>query len=192
MIIKKQRKIRKLEGEEWKDVEQTGGRYQVSNFGRIKSFALDKKNGKIMKFIDLKGFNTISLKIDGKDVRYLVHKLTAIAWVTKESDDHRFVVHLDWNIRNNHFTNLAWKTKEEYYKRMGQHLKDLAKDPNRPKVINYSKLNTSQVQHIKAMLERGVKQNLIAKMFCVSEMQITRIKRGENWGDVQALPMKNK
>jgi hypothetical protein len=22
-------------------------------------------------------------------------------------------------------------------------------------------------------------------MFCISEMQITRIKRGENWGDVQ-------
>ena len=190
MIIKKQRKLRKLEGEEWRDIDKTNGRYQVSNFGRIKSFALDKVNGRIMKFIDLKGFNTISLKIEGKDVRFLVHKLTAISWVTRESEIHRFVVHLDWNIRNNHFTNLAWKTKEEYYKRMGQHLRDLAKDPNRPKVINYSKLNVSQVQHIKAMLERGVKQNLIAKMFCVSEMQITRIKRGENWGDVKPIALK--
>ena len=55
--------------------------------------------------------------------------------------------------------------------------------------VKNAKLDTSQVGHIKAMLERGVKGNLIAKMFQISEMQITRIKRGENWGYVKATKM---
>jgi len=38
---------------------------------------------------------------------------------------------------------------------------------------------------LKSMLQRGVVQAKIAKMFCISEMQVTRIKRGENWGHVQ-------
>ena len=58
--------------------------------------------------------------------------------------------------------------------------------PKKPKVINSQKLDVSQVEQIKAMLERKVKGKLIAKMFKVSEMQITRIKRGENWGNVKA------
>ena len=31
----------------------------------------------------------------------------------------------------------------------------------------------------------SMKGKLIAKMFHISEMQITRIKRGENWKDVK-------
>jgi DNA invertase Pin-like site-specific DNA recombinase len=52
------------------------------------------------------------------------------------------------------------------------------------KVVTYSKLKLEEVALIKSMLKRGVKQKLIAKMFCISEMQITRIKRGENWNEV--------
>ena len=35
------------------------------------------------------------------------------------------------------------------------------------------------------MLQKGVPNVKIAKMFCISDMQVTRIKRGENWGHVQ-------
>jgi DNA-directed RNA polymerase specialized sigma subunit len=38
---------------------------------------------------------------------------------------------------------------------------------------------------IKGMLEKGVKQNLVAKMFCVSEMQVSRIARKENWAEIE-------
>lgn len=62
----------------------------------------------------------------------------------------------------------------------------MTKQAKKPKVTRNSKLDVSQVEQIKAMLERGVKGKLIAKMFKVSEMQITRIKRGENWGNVKA------
>ena len=51
--------------------------------------------------------------------------------------------------------------------------------------INNSKLKERDVVLLKSMLQRGVTQASIAKMFCISEMQVTRIKRGENWGHVQ-------
>jgi hypothetical protein len=35
--------------EYWKDIEEYEGLYQVSSYGRIKSFHLDKINGRIMK-----------------------------------------------------------------------------------------------------------------------------------------------
>ena len=62
----------------------------------------------------------------------------------------------------------------------------MTKQAKKPEAMHNAKLDVSQVEQIKAMLERGVKGNLIAKMFKVSEMQITRIKRGENWGHVNA------
>ncbi|MGE4290375.1 MAG: hypothetical protein AB7E36_16995 [Salinivirgaceae bacterium] len=57
---------------------------------------------------------------------------------------------------------------------------------SKEKIITYSKLNAEDVLRIKSMLQRGITQNVIAKLFCVSEMQITRIKRGENWAHIKA------
>lgn len=46
-----------------------------------------------------------------------------------------------------------------------------------------SKLNSEDVKHIKKQIRKGVPLNKIAYLFCVSEMQISRIKTGENWGN---------
>ncbi len=46
----------------------------------------------------------------------------------------------------------------------------------------YSKLNESDVRIIKHQLQIGVAGAVLAREFCVSEMQISRIKSGENWG----------
>lgn len=47
-----------------------------------------------------------------------------------------------------------------------------------------SKLKESDVRIIKHQLKLGVSGSLLAKMFEVSEMQISRIKSGENWSNV--------
>ena len=51
------------------------------------------------------------------------------------------------------------------------------------RVLN-SKLKESDVRQLKLMLAKGITQSIIAKMFRISEMQVTRIKRGENWGHI--------
>jgi len=46
-----------------------------------------------------------------------------------------------------------------------------------------SKLNLDDVKRIKKQIRKGIPLNKIAHLFGVSEMQINRIKTGENWGN---------
>lgn len=55
-----------------------------------------------------------------------------------------------------------------------------------------TRLKERDIIQLKMMLQRGIPQVKIAKLFCISEMQVTRIKRGENWGDVKVPEKKNK
>jgi hypothetical protein len=182
--ISKEPKLRRIKDEVWLEIAGSGGLYSVSNYGRIKSFTRDKVKGRIMKFADVKGFYTINLKLNGKQKTYLVHKIIASAFLEKKSPDYTYVIHKDWNIKNNHIDNLEWVTRDANYTRVMGHLNEINKN-NPNKKVPFSKLKTDDVKLIKTMLSRGVKQNLIAKMFCVSEMQITRIKRGDNWAEVK-------
>ena len=59
----------------------------------------------------------------------------------------------------------------------------------RPENRNAFKLNETNVLSIKKQLARGTKLSELAKKHDVSETQIKRIQRGENWGDVK-IPKK--
>ncbi len=179
----KERKLIKLKDEEWKEIDGTKGLYFVSNYGRVKSFVRDSEKGRFMKQSQVKGFLCINIKRDGKYCSFLVHKLVAEAFVEKLSHKHTFVSHIDNNIKNNKASNLSWITREENYVRVMGLLNNFNR--NRPgKFAPYTKLKAEDVRHIKGMILLGVKQKVIAKMFCVSEMQITRIKQGVNWSEI--------
>lgn len=180
----KPHKLKKIENEEWREVAGSNGLYQISNYGRVKSFQVNKTDGQIINGTLLKGYRRIQLVINGKAKRVLVHILVAEAWIKKPSDDCIQVIHKDWNKKNNHVSNLAWMTKKDTYKRMF----DLFRENNKTKVkkiIRNSKLQESDVKFMKTLIERGTAQNVIAKMFCISPTQVKRITRGENWGDVK-------
>ncbi len=53
----------------------------------------------------------------------------------------------------------------------------------RPKSLPNYKLNKKDVQYIRKYIRKKVPLNKIGKIFNVSEMQINRIKTGENWGN---------
>jgi len=173
------------EKEVWKIIPYTDHKYEVSNFGRVKSYCQDQEKGKILKPSKIGGFYVVSLKVKGKSRHFLVHKLVAEAFVSKENDSDEVVIHLDWDKTNNYYKNLKWVSKNECYQRMHKKLQEDRK--KKGKVVTYSKLKAEEVALIKSMLARGVKQKLIAKMFCVSEMQITRIKKGENWKEISPI-----
>ncbi len=184
-MIKKQRKLRKIDDEVWRVVPNCNNRYQVSNYGRIKSFAYNKKDGQILKCSEINGFKHITLHMDKFRRKIYVHKLVAEILISKPSDKHIYVTHLDENLTNNHVSNLEWHTKETLVKKHREFAKQKYHDSKIPRAMSNSKLNESDIMLLKSMLERGVVQSKIAKMFCISEMQVTRIKRGENWGHVQ-------
>lgn len=181
----KQRKLRKIENEIWRVVPDSNNRYYVSNYGRTKSFAINKKDGKILKNSEIKGFKLVQLNTDKVKRKVYVHKLVAEIWIPKPSDKHIYVTHLDGVLKNNHVSNLAWHTKETLVEKHREFAKQKQSTSKSHRIIKYSKLTESDVMLLKSMLERGVVQSKIAKLFCISEMQVTRIKRGENWGHVQ-------
>ena len=177
--------LRKLEDEEWRPVPESNNLYLVSNYGRIKSFVIDKVNGIIMNCSIVNSFKCVQIKINGAPKRFYVHKLVAEVWIPQPSEQHSQVVHLDRNLKNNQISNLQWATKETCYERNAEYLSQKYSDPKRPKIITQSKLKVEDIVHLKTMLKRGVPNARIAKMFCISETQVARIKRGENWNHVR-------
>jgi hypothetical protein len=182
MKIIKERKLRKIEDEQWKELSFPDKKYEISNYGRVRSFCYNKDIGKMVKPGNIKGFYNVSLRVGGKKRSYLVHKLTAEYFIPRDNEDQSVVIHLDWNKQNNHISNLQWVTREESYKRMHQLLQETRKKTG--KMVTSSKLSPEDVSVLKGLLAKGVKQSVIAKLFCISEMQVTRIKRNENWGSV--------
>ena len=182
-MLNKPRKLKKIEDEIWKEVPRSNGRYFVSNYGRLKSFVY-KKDGAILNGGETNGFKLVDIQFKGEEGKRLyLHKLLAEVWLTKPSEEHSFVTHLDGNLKNNHILNLAWMTKDQ----LDEHHRQLKlKMPPAVRVgqITHNKLKVRDVIAIKKMLQRGVQNVDIAKMFRISDMQVTRIKRGENWGHV--------
>jgi hypothetical protein len=158
-------------------------KYEVSNFGRLKSLQNAEKGG-IIKGSVIQGYRSLNVRLPkGKSFNRYVHKLVAETFVPKPSAEHRFVIHLDFDKQSNHFENLKWVTKDE----MVSHNKE------NPAVINKTipvrtknyKLTETKVRMIKKMLQKdNTRLKMIAKQFGITHTQLNRIRSGENWGKV--------
>src|SRR5574338_196858 len=107
----------------WKDILGWEGLYQVSEYGDIKS--LDRyvisKNGRRRFFPgrlripeeNKEGYLRIRLWNQSNSIKLSVHTLVALAFINSVPDENLEVRHLDGNNQNNHYSNLAWGTKQE-------------------------------------------------------------------------------
>ena len=155
-------------------------KYEISNRGRVKSFANDKKNGRIIKGSDVNGYRSIMVRFDGGLVQsYYVHRLVAQYFLKKEKDDQYYVIHFDYDKKNNDIYNLRWVNEQELIDHNNANPAVIKK-----RTTGY-KLNESKVRAIKRLL-KGNKTRLyvIAKRFGISHTQLNRIRSGENWGHV--------
>ncbi|CAH0996981.1 hypothetical protein EMA8858_03117 [Emticicia aquatica] len=159
-------------------------RYEVSNFGRLKSFQSSVK-GEIIKGSVIQGYKSLNIRLPkGKSFNRYVHKLVAETFVPKPSPDHKFVIHLDFDKLSNHFENLKWVTKDE----MVSHNRENPAVINKPipkRTKNY-KLTEIKVKMIKKLLQKdSTRLKMIAKQFGITHTQLNRIRSGENWGYVK-------
>ncbi len=104
----------------------------------------------------------------------------------------KFIIHKDFDKTNNDADNLAWASQADISKRVKKHPKMILWEFNKQFIdtsvkVKSSKLTEMDVLTIKKRLKRGYSLKKLAKQFEVSDMQIHRIKTGENWGHVQLL-----
>jgi len=171
--------------------------YAISNFGRLVSYADKIENGRIIKGSKQDGYRIWNYRIfeGNKKNKYrhrFLYKIVAEYFVPKTSDDQVYVLHLDRNRANDRAENLKWATRAE----MLEHSKNSpfvleARKKQLPKLWaakNWSKLSETQVMLLKKKLldpNRKTRIKMLAKQFGVSEMQLYRIRSGENWGEVK-------
>jgi hypothetical protein len=107
----------------WKNIEGFEGRYEVSNYGRVRSMprTIQKLNrwgnksefqhtGKIMSpKVDKDGYLHIGLYRGNTIKHYRVHRLVAEAFIPNPNNKPQ-VNHKDENPANNHVSNLDWCT----------------------------------------------------------------------------------
>lgn len=92
----------------WKDIPGYEGYYQVSNFGRLKSFK-ENKLGYLMKQTNKYGwYFTVNLQGKNKPkTSKRIHRLVAELFIPNHENLPQ-VNHKDLNKQNNHYLNLEW------------------------------------------------------------------------------------
>ena len=186
--------IRSFWNEEWKELKFEEGalqkRYAISNYGRIVSFTEKINEGSLIKGGVLRGYPTLPLRPFGKSKTFYVHKLVAELFLEKADESKDYVIHIDYNKSNNYITNLKWAGKDEMFAHQQKNptvLESREKQKGRHTVQGH-KLNATQVMRLKKKINdpnRKTRLKMLAKQFGISEMQLYRIKSGENWAHVE-------
>ena len=140
-----------------------------------------------------KKLNTKLTNKNNINLAVLFHKAVAEIFIEKpNSKAHKFVIHKDFDKLNNAVENLQWASQKDLDERQSKHPKMILREFNKqfmdpvPQVKN-SKLGEMEVLRIKTRLKRGDTLKQLAKQFNVSDMQIHRIKSGENWSHVKLI-----
>ncbi len=166
----------------WKPVPGFVGIYEVSSFGRVKSFQHVgcnrgiKYRGIILR-PDIRqiGYCQIRLCKNGKHKKFYVHRLVLMAFrgppgLREEA------AHLDGNARNNHIENLAWVSRRENCSHKIAH-----GTSTRGIRHGRAKLVDKDVLKIRAMYESGARLVEIAKLYSVTYENIRAIAKRINW-----------
>lgn len=158
--------------------------YEISNYGRLKSFQSDPKEGTIINGSVIQGYRSLNIRVSGgRTINRYVHKLVAEYFLGQRSEDQKFVIHLDYEKQNNYYQNLKWVTKAE----MTEHNRQNPALLNRvmPRRTRNYKLTESKVKMIKKLLKNDNNRlKMIAKQFGITHTQLNRIRSGENWKHV--------
>jgi HNH endonuclease/NUMOD4 motif len=193
MAIKKP--IKMLRAEKWQILKGhiAGGpiayKYAVSNYGRVIKFRKQLPDGFVLNLSRQQGFPIWRKIMNGEYFAVLVHRLVAKYFLPKPIGKQKFVTHIDYNKENNYFKNLQWATQEEVTEHSKKNPAVIkAKEDMRKNISKggyNTKLTEAKVKYIKKSLAKGKTLKELGIKFKVSDMQIHRIKTGENWSHVK-------
>jgi hypothetical protein len=174
--------------EEWKDIPEYQGLYQVSNLGKVKRLK-GKCLGKAGKYRNISEniltafpnktrHNYLYINLNNNGLKqFRLHRLVAQIFIPNPHNLPE-VNHIDGNKENNCVDNLEWCTRLENmqhsYKIKTHTVRKHDLSPN-------NKLNSKQVMEIRTKLKEGTTGRSLSKEYSISEGMISLIKNNKYW-----------
>ena len=165
--------LESLDGEEWKDIAGYNGDYQVSNFGRIKSFKWTKP--RIRKPALFGEYLGVNLSGGNKIKQRTIHVLVAEAFIpnpdNKPQVNHRIGMKF-----NCHVSNLEWATGSE-------NMQHAVKNGLSKSGVNDSQAKIKNEKDIIYIRENpdNLSQQQLGEKFGLSQMAISEIQLGKRY-----------
>ena len=168
--------------EVWKDIPDFGGKYQVSNLGKVRSVDRWSTHGRwgngakrflkgrmLSQSVASTGYYVVGFRGKGNMNKREVHSLVALAFLgPRPAKNH--VHHKNENKLDNRVSNLEYKLN-------GKH----ASEHNRGSKAANSKLTEKDVIKIRELLAKGVTQVELSAHYGVAQAHISTIKLRKSW-----------
>lgn len=170
--------------EEWKDIDGYEGLYQVSNFGRIKSFVATKK-GRIRKGVPALGYPQVQLKGngDGTFESGKIHRLVAIAFILNTQCLPE-VNHIKGNRGDCRAWMLEWSTASDNMKHAYQILGKKSNLDKKGEQCYNAKYKNEDIIKIRELAASGKTPTEISMMYNERTGNICRIINRKRWAHI--------
>lgn len=185
--------IKKLDGERWKEADfpnSLKNKYAISNKGRLASYnGTLFKDGNLLRGSLQEGYKIMRYSVTtkkGKRYEFVFfHTLVAKYFCKQNSPLHKKVIFKDFNRKNLSASNLKWVTVSGQYTHSIESPAYIKASKRMREPIKGPRLDIEKVRKIKMALQKGSTLKDLAQKYKVSDMQIYRIKKGENWKHVK-------
>ncbi|MAO65071.1 MAG: hypothetical protein CL666_08725 [Balneola sp.] len=168
------------EQEIWKPVKGFEYFYEISNYGRVRSYRVNNlplkraKKPKILKGSVGPHYRGVAF---GRGNYFTVHTLVAKHFIPNP-DNKPEVNHKDGNKLNNFYKNLEWATHQENM----LHASQTGLTPNKGEQNSFAELSKQQVIQIRDIFDNSdIMIKTLAERFNVHRRTISRIVKRETW-----------
>lgn len=161
--------------------------HRVTIDGRIQTKYLRNKFGVVgpdwydkALSLDRRGYPKVVFSLKNKSHSNSVHRYVAMTFV-ENNQSKREVNHIDGNKENNHYTNLEWVTSKE---NVSHAFKNNLRACFKGSKNGISKLKEEQIPYIRNLIDSGMSNAEIGRLYGVRRETIFKIKYKISWTHV--------
>lgn len=168
-----------MKKEQWKTVPEFNGRYEVSNFGRVRGwyYGGHKRKHPIIKTpqTNKNGYVYVVLWNGTRGKAFTIHRLV-LSVFSNSNPASMDCCHKNHNRNDNRLSNLKWATRKE-----NEYDKKLAGRTPVGENNGASKLSDKQVLKIRSLFDKGMSTNRIAKTLLMNQQNVWNICNRKTW-----------